>query len=316
MMPLPNQSCNPTPGEHGGDCGWLWSGVGALIRWPLMAPLRSIGFVTASMQLVTTASQGEVVSYEFAGRVKLVFGAPFYGITPAVDDPVNGRFRYESSIVGAQRDGVTYFDQPQSSQLGVTLRGLTIMSDRGYTISLLNNVGYDSIQMFDNDDRVDVGEFGTREGVIELCLTDWTETALGTQHVLPIKVDLSSFSGPDTFGEVNTVSFGLFSGVVFSIDSVTAVPEPAVSLSVEVRGGSVVVRWVLSGGEVELALYLERATDLDGSWQVLSNAVSPYVEPMGSESSAFFRIVAQADPPQANQASGGNTSSLDASHDQ
>ena len=69
-----------------------------------------------------------------------------------------------------------YFDQPQSSQLGVTLGGLTIMSDTGYTISLGDNFGYpfayDFIQMFDNDGRVDVSGFGTPEGYIELALSD------------------------------------------------------------------------------------------------------------------------------------------------
>jgi hypothetical protein len=75
----------------------------------------------------------------------------------------------------------------------------------------------------------------------------------------------------------------------------------AVTLSLSLEAENVVVRWEY---DPRLALYLERATSLDDSWQVLSDAVSPHVESVGSGLPAFFRVVApgaglQANPSQA-----------------
>jgi len=73
----------------------------------------------------------------------------------------------------------------------------------------------------------------------------------------------------------------------------------AVTLSMAVEAGTVAVRW---DHDPRLPLYLERATSVAGSWQVLSNAVSPYVEPAGSRSPAYFRVMALGEGLQANQA--------------
>jgi hypothetical protein len=73
----------------------------------------------------------------------------------------------------------------------------------------------------------------------------------------------------------------------------------AVTLSVALEEGNVVVRWE---ADPRLPLCLERATSVAGTWAVLSNAVSPYAEPTGSGSPVYFRVVALGEGLQANQA--------------
>jgi hypothetical protein len=64
------------------------------------------------------------------------------------------------------------------------------------------------------------------------------------------------------------------------------------TLSVRVEGSDVVVRWdeITWGSYSPPPLSLERATSLSGTWKVLTNAVSPYLEPVGEKGSAYFRI--------------------------
>ena len=73
-------------------------------------------------------------------------------------------------------------------------------------------------------------------------------------------------------------------------------------LQVSTGGENVVVRWF---EDSMLPLYLQRAVSVEGPWQVLSNAVPPFVERIGSESPIFFRIVAIADRLQANRVAEG-----------
>jgi hypothetical protein len=196
---------------------------------PLMRPLISMGFAVMSTLLMATATQADLISYEFTGSVKLTFGGSFFGVTPALGDPVTGTFTYDTSIPGVP-DGPYYsfYDQPQSSQLAVTVRGITISSDMGYTMSIaddVNNVPYDDFQIFNNGSRVNVSRLGVQEGSVQFELYDPTGTAFRDQS-LPTHLDLSSFSVSGSQGEVYASGPGIFSGVVFSVDSLTIVPEP------------------------------------------------------------------------------------------
>lgn len=186
----------------------------------------SMGFAAMSTLLVATATKGDVIRYEYAGTVSLIFGGSFYGITPEVGDPITGTFTYDTSIVGTQ-DGpyATIYEDPQSSQLGLTLRGITVTSDTGYRMEVYNNAPVVDFQIVNSDSRVNVGGSGVHAGSIQFEFLDPTGRAFGGQSV-PTHLDLSSFTV--TQGELNNLGeSGLFSGVVFSIDSLTVVPEPS-----------------------------------------------------------------------------------------
>jgi hypothetical protein len=87
----------------------------------------------------------------------------------------------------------------------------------------------------------------------------------------------------------------------------------AFSLSVGMEPGNVVVQWEAISRPPP-PLYLERATSLNGPWQVLTNAVSPYLEPVGGD--AYFRIVVLSPWLQANQAVEATQPRLQVSDDQ
>jgi hypothetical protein len=87
----------------------------------------------------------------------------------------------------------------------------------------------------------------------------------------------------------------------------------AVRLWMGTEAGNVVIQWL---EDPLLPQYLQRTTSMGDSWQVLSNAVSPHVESVSSGSPVFFRIVAQTDPPQANQAVEATQPRSEISHDQ
>ena len=62
---------------------------------------------------------------------------------------------------------------------------------------------------------------------IEFLLTDFSNHTFANDR-LPLTLNLADFNSNS--GEIYTVSGGLFSGVDFSINSLTAIPEPGVSL--------------------------------------------------------------------------------------
>src|SRR6266576_824104 len=95
------------------------------MRRVLLGPLM-IGMVWSGV-----VARAEIVSYNFTGRVNLVFGNPFNGISPSLGDMVTGAFSYDTAVLGtttANHPGALSYAEAAPKFFSITLDGGTFQS--------------------------------------------------------------------------------------------------------------------------------------------------------------------------------------------
>lgn len=182
--------------------------------------------LAACAALMAWSANAVSVAYNFTGTVDLVWGGSFYGITPAVGDPVVGTFSYNTSVpVQVIGPNVRNYPQVLPYRLSFTLGGVTIESDNGYSASLQTN-SYYSLQMFDNDGQAKInGTLQDCDG-IQLNLDNMISfSSAGLPSTsLPTAFSLANFT--DTFGDVAAPLN--ISGATFVLNRLSPVPEPGI----------------------------------------------------------------------------------------
>src|ERR1044071_4780774 len=102
----------------------------------------------------TGVARAETVSYNFVGKVNLVFGNPVNGVSPSLGDVVTGSFSYDTSAVGTttvNHPGALSYAEAFPSFLSITLDGGTFHSVSSYDVRIENNNPYDAITLEDDN---------------------------------------------------------------------------------------------------------------------------------------------------------------------
>jgi hypothetical protein len=174
----------------------------------------------------TGVARAGIVSYGFVGKVNLVFGNPFNGVSPSLGDVVTGSFSYDTSVVGtttANHPGALSYAETQPRFFSITLDGGTFQSVSSYDARIENNNPYDAITLEDDAPLMNGAAPILGSSSIYFQLADSTGSVFADRS-LPRTLDLAKFTSQ--FSEITTVSDGVYSGVTFTVDGLTAVPEP------------------------------------------------------------------------------------------
>jgi len=187
-----------------------------------------VAALTIGMALSIGVARAGIVSYDFVGQVNLVFGNPFNGISPSLGDVVTGSFSYDTSVVGtttSNHPGAMSYAEAQPRFFSITLDGGSFHSVSSYDARMENNNPYDAITLEDDSPLMNGSAPIAGFSSIYFQLDDSTGSVFPDRN-LPATLDLAKFTS--AFGEIATVSGGYYSGVTFTVDSLTAVPEPGV----------------------------------------------------------------------------------------
>lgn len=189
-------------------------------------PRTFVAALMIGMVWSTGVARAGIVTYDFLGRVNLVFGNRFNGVSPSLGDVVAGSFSYDTSVVGTtvpNHPGALSYAEARPSFFSITLDGGTFRSVNSYDVRIENNNPYDAITLEDDSPLMNGAPPIPGYSSIYFQLVDGTASVFADRS-LPAALDLANFNGQ--FCEITTVSGGVFSGVTFTVDSLTTVPEP------------------------------------------------------------------------------------------
>ncbi len=193
-------------------------------RFSVLALLASVGAWTAT-------AQAQLVEYSFTGHVSSIYGGgSFYGVTPQAGDPVIGFLRYDLSSINDSADPQTgRYAQLSPAAFDILLDSAHISNDgKFFTYVQNDNGGADGFTAADGESVSDAGDFFRVNGIsqigtLEFSLSTFTQNPFSSV-AQPANLNLSNFTFRQ--GEVGTGT----SGALFTLDTLSRVPEPSASL--------------------------------------------------------------------------------------
>ena len=195
----------------------------------------------SSFGVWNTATHAQVVEYSFTGSISSSNGT-FFGLTPQVGDPVTGYLRYDLSSVDDVPDPqVSRFAQLPPSVYDLYIDGTHFSSEgKFFTYVQNDNAGADVFQVGDGDSVANSGGLILVNGVAQvgglgLELATFSMDAF-TSDALPTNLNLASFTTRE--GNAGTGPIG----AVFTINTLTRVPEPGTGVLLLMTTSLFVVR--------------------------------------------------------------------------
>jgi hypothetical protein len=178
-----------------------------------------------------SAANAQSVEFSFTAHVSSTFGGgSFFGIMPQTGDPVIGFLRYDLSAVDDTPDPhVSRYAQLPPALFDILLDGTHISNDGKFFTYVQNDNGVaDAFDVADGESVADSGgtfrvNGAAQVGTLELSLATFSSNPFSSD-AQPTNLNLANFTTHQ--GEVGTD----LSGALFTIDSLTRVPEPSTGI--------------------------------------------------------------------------------------